>query len=112
MIGAEFIIHGSQQPAHQIVVDKNFPGMSAVPDDFGPLEEWYSLEGFSAQPARAAGAGYFVHEKGWEIIGALMIVRIILPPGRGNMARAGFFTPAWDIGTTSGPIPVFPIGAD
>jgi type 1 glutamine amidotransferase len=46
MIGAEFIIHGSQQKAHQIVVDKNFPGMSAVPDDFGPLEEWYSLKDF------------------------------------------------------------------
>src|SRR5271155_2693043 len=36
MIGGELILHGSQQPAHQIVVDKNFPGMSAVPDDFGP----------------------------------------------------------------------------
>jgi type 1 glutamine amidotransferase len=47
MIGAEFITHGSQQPAHQIVVDKNFPGMSAVPDDFGPTEEWYSLKSFS-----------------------------------------------------------------
>jgi type 1 glutamine amidotransferase len=47
MIGGEFIIHGSQQPAHQIVVDKNFPGMSAVPDDFGPMEEWYSLKNFS-----------------------------------------------------------------
>jgi type 1 glutamine amidotransferase len=46
MIGAEFIIHGSQQKAHQIVVDKNFPGMSAVPDDFGPQEEWYSLKDF------------------------------------------------------------------
>ena len=47
MIGGEFITHGSQQPAHQIVVDKNFPGMSAVPDDFGPTEEWYSLKNFS-----------------------------------------------------------------
>jgi type 1 glutamine amidotransferase len=47
MIGGEFITHGSQQPAHQIVVDKNFPGMSAVPDDFGPAEEWYSLKNFS-----------------------------------------------------------------
>ncbi|MGP8201502.1 MAG: ThuA domain-containing protein [Limisphaerales bacterium] len=47
MIGAEFIIHGSQQRARQICVDKNFPGMSAVPDDFGPLEEWYSLKYFS-----------------------------------------------------------------
>lgn len=46
MIGAEFIVHGSQQRAHQIVVDRNFPGMSAVPDDFGPLEEWYWLKDF------------------------------------------------------------------
>jgi uncharacterized protein len=46
MLGAEFIIHGSQQKAHQIVVDKSFPGMDAVPDDFGPLEEWYSLKDF------------------------------------------------------------------
>jgi uncharacterized protein len=48
MIGAEFIIHGSQQKAHQIVVDKSFPGMSAVPDDFGPNEEWYSLKDFQS----------------------------------------------------------------
>jgi len=47
MIGGEFIIHGSQQRAHQICVDKNFPGMSAVPDDFGPLEEWYSFKDFA-----------------------------------------------------------------
>lgn len=47
MIGAEFIIHGAQQRARQICVDKNFPGMSAVPDDFGPLEEWYSFKDFA-----------------------------------------------------------------
>jgi type 1 glutamine amidotransferase len=47
MIGGEFIIHGSQQRAHQIVVDRNFPGMSAVSDDFGPNEEWYSLKNFA-----------------------------------------------------------------
>jgi hypothetical protein len=47
MIGGEFIIHGGQQPARQIVVDKKFPGMSAVPANFGPLEEWYSLKNFS-----------------------------------------------------------------
>jgi type 1 glutamine amidotransferase len=47
MLGGEFIIHGSQQSVHQICVDKNFPGMSAVPDDFGPLEEWYSLKDFA-----------------------------------------------------------------
>jgi type 1 glutamine amidotransferase len=47
MIGGEFITHGAQQRAHQIVVDKNFPGLSAVPDDFAPEEEWYSLKNFS-----------------------------------------------------------------
>jgi type 1 glutamine amidotransferase len=47
MIGAEFIRHGSQQKAHMRIVDKKFPGMSAVPDNFGPLEEWYSLKDFA-----------------------------------------------------------------
>jgi uncharacterized protein len=47
MLGGEFIIHASQQATHQIVVDKSFPGMSAVPDDFGPMEEWYSLKDFA-----------------------------------------------------------------
>ncbi|HZQ47708.1 MAG TPA: ThuA domain-containing protein [Verrucomicrobiae bacterium] len=47
MIGAEFIIHGSQQPGHMICVDKKFPGMSGVPADFGPVEEWYSLKDFA-----------------------------------------------------------------
>jgi uncharacterized protein len=47
MIGGEFIVHKSQQKAHQICVDRSFPGMSAVPDDFGPLEEWYSLKNFA-----------------------------------------------------------------
>jgi hypothetical protein len=47
MLGGEFIMHGSQQRAHQIVVDKTFPGISAVPDDFGPKEEWYSLKNFA-----------------------------------------------------------------
>jgi uncharacterized protein len=47
MLGGEFIIHGSQQAVHQIVIDKNFPGISNVPDDFGPTEEWYSLKNFA-----------------------------------------------------------------
>jgi uncharacterized protein len=47
MIGAEFIIHGSQQRARMICVDKKFPGMSGVPADFGPLEEWYTLKDFA-----------------------------------------------------------------
>jgi hypothetical protein len=46
MIGGEFITHGFQA-GHQIVADKNFPGMSAVPDDFGPVEEWYTMKNFS-----------------------------------------------------------------
>jgi hypothetical protein len=47
MIGGEFIIHGSQQRAHQICLDRKFPGLSDFPDDFGPLEEWYSLKDFA-----------------------------------------------------------------
>src|SRR5208337_129464 len=47
MIGAEFVIHGGQQRAKMIVADKNFPGMSSVPEGFGPLEEWYSLKNFA-----------------------------------------------------------------
>jgi hypothetical protein len=48
MIGASFIKHDAQQKAHQIVVDAKFPGMSAVPADFGPHEEWYSLKNFAS----------------------------------------------------------------
>lgn len=47
MIGGEFIIHGAQQPAHMIVADPKFPGMSAVPPDFKLLEEWYALKNFA-----------------------------------------------------------------
>jgi type 1 glutamine amidotransferase len=47
MLGAEFIKHGSQQQAHQIVGDNTFPGMKNVPGDFGPLEEWYSLKNYA-----------------------------------------------------------------
>jgi uncharacterized protein len=47
MIGAEFIRHGTQQKAHMRCVDKKFPGESAVPDDFAPQEEWYSLKDFA-----------------------------------------------------------------
>src|SRR5208282_3924137 len=47
MLGGEFIIHGSQQRVHQICADRKFPGLSDFPEDFGPLEEWYSLKDFS-----------------------------------------------------------------
>jgi type 1 glutamine amidotransferase len=47
MLGAEFIIHGAQQTSHMIVVDPKFPGMSSVPADFKPHEEWYALKNFA-----------------------------------------------------------------
>jgi type 1 glutamine amidotransferase len=47
MIGAEFIIHGAQQRARQICVDTSFPGLSGFPEDFAPLEEWYSMKDFA-----------------------------------------------------------------
>jgi len=47
MIGGEFVLHGSQQKARMIVTDAKFPGVSSVPDGFGPLEEWYSLKNFA-----------------------------------------------------------------
>lgn len=47
MMGAEFIRHEAQQPAHLIVADSKFPGLAAVPADFGPREEWYSLKNFT-----------------------------------------------------------------
>jgi uncharacterized protein len=47
MIGGEFITHDGWVPGHLIVEDRNFPGMSDVPDDFGPPEEWYSLKNLS-----------------------------------------------------------------
>jgi len=51
MVGGEFIAHGGNphyQPGHMIVVDKSFPGMANVPDDFAPSEEWYSMKNFQS----------------------------------------------------------------
>jgi type 1 glutamine amidotransferase len=47
MLGGEFIKHGAQQKSRLIVADSKFPGMSGVPADFGPTEEWYSLKNFA-----------------------------------------------------------------
>lgn len=47
MLGGEFIIHGAQQPSRMIPADRKFPGMEGFPQDFGPLEEWYSLKNFA-----------------------------------------------------------------
>jgi type 1 glutamine amidotransferase len=48
MLGGEFIRHGAQQKSRVIVVDPKFPGISAVPADWAPMEEWYSLKNFPA----------------------------------------------------------------
>ena len=47
MLGGSFIKHEAQQPARQLVADPHFPGLDAVPGDFCPLEEWYSLKDFA-----------------------------------------------------------------
>ena len=47
MIGAEFIIHGSQQPSRLVVADAKFPGTGAVPADNDLIEEWYTMKNFA-----------------------------------------------------------------
>jgi type 1 glutamine amidotransferase len=44
MIGGGFIRHGAQQKSHIIVADPKFPGVSGLPADFGPMEEWYTFK--------------------------------------------------------------------
>jgi uncharacterized protein len=46
MIGAEFIMHGSQQKSRIDVVDPAFPGASAFGRSFEMMEEWYALKNF------------------------------------------------------------------
>jgi len=48
MLGGELLVRvRGMEPAHQIVTDTNFPGMGAVPADFGPVDEWYALKNYS-----------------------------------------------------------------
>ena len=47
MIGAEFIVHGAQQPSRMIPIDLKFPGIKSVGADFGPKEERYALKNFA-----------------------------------------------------------------
>ena len=47
MLGGEFIVHGAQQRSRMIPADRQFPGMEDFPEDFRPLEEWYSLKNFA-----------------------------------------------------------------
>jgi hypothetical protein len=46
-IGAEFIRHGAQQSAKNIVIDPKFPGLEGAGADFAIHEEWYSLKDFT-----------------------------------------------------------------
>ena len=47
MVGGEFIVHGSQQPATMTVVDPKFPGAGDLGRNFAMHEEWYSLKNFA-----------------------------------------------------------------
>ncbi len=47
MIGGEFIRHGAQQTSRLIVADAKFPGISVMPANWAPMEEWYSLKNFA-----------------------------------------------------------------
>lgn len=48
MLGAEFIVHGQQQPAYLRIVDPSFPGQQDLGPKLDLVEEWYSLTDFSA----------------------------------------------------------------
>jgi uncharacterized protein len=47
MLGGEFISHGPQQKARQVVCSPTFPGLAGVGDSFEMNEEWYSLKNFA-----------------------------------------------------------------
>lgn len=47
MLGGSFIKHDAQQKGQQTIADGKFPGLGAVPHDFCPHEEWYSLKNFA-----------------------------------------------------------------
>ena len=52
MLGGEFISHGPQQVARQVIVDPKFPGFSTLADEgtadaFKINDEWYSLKNFA-----------------------------------------------------------------
>jgi uncharacterized protein len=47
MLGGEFIVHGAQQVAGQLVVSPKFPGLEKAPKRFELMEEWYALKNFA-----------------------------------------------------------------
>lgn len=48
LLGAEFIVHGVQQPATARVIDPAFPGFARLGPALALHEEWYSLTDFSS----------------------------------------------------------------
>ena len=46
-LGGEFISHGRQQRAKQLVADAKFPGAEKLGDAFEVEEEWYALKNFA-----------------------------------------------------------------
>jgi uncharacterized protein len=47
MLGGEFISHGPQQKARQVVCSPTFPGLAGAGESFEMNEEWYSLKNFA-----------------------------------------------------------------
>jgi uncharacterized protein len=52
MLGGEFISHGPQQVARQVIADPKFPGFAdladeGTPDSFKVNDEWYSLKNYA-----------------------------------------------------------------
>lgn len=46
MLGAEFIVHGMEQPARVKIVDPRFPGFENLGSSFVRQDEWYSIGNF------------------------------------------------------------------
>jgi hypothetical protein len=47
MLGAEFLVHASQQKARMKVVSPKFPGIQGLDGGFEMFEEWYALRKFA-----------------------------------------------------------------
>lgn len=47
MLGGEFISHGRQQSARQVVASPSFPGADKLDNGFTVEEEWYALKNFA-----------------------------------------------------------------
>jgi hypothetical protein len=47
MLGGEFIRHGAQQAARQVIIDPEFPGLAGLGKSFEMKDEWYSLKNFA-----------------------------------------------------------------